>query len=60
MDSDALEDGVVFLEFKSLGRVLAVLGGDVAGGAGHSAGFMFGALEDYLHTIAFSFLCHFV
>ena len=58
MYSHSLEDGIVLLEFEALGRILAVLGGDVAGSAGHTACLMFGALEYHLHSIAFSFLCH--
>lgn len=53
-----LEDGVVLLELKTLSGVLAVLGSDISRGAGHAAGFVFGALEDHLYAIAFSFLCH--
>ena len=55
---DFLEDGVVFLQLQTLGSVLAVLGGDIALRSGHSAGLVFGAFEDHLYAIAFSFLCH--
>ena len=48
MYSHSLEDGIVLLEFEALGRILAVLGGDVARSAGHSAGLVFGAFEYYL------------
>lgn len=54
----ALKDGVVFLKLKSFGCVLAVFGGYITGGTGHTACLMFGAFEDYLHTITFCFLCH--
>ena len=55
MNGYTLEDGVVFLQLQTLGGVLAVFGGDVARGSGKSALFHFGALEDDLHSIAFSF-----
>ena len=53
-----LENGVVFFQLQTFGGVLAVLGGDVAGSAGHAAGLVFGAFEDYLNAITFCFLCH--
>ncbi len=53
-----LQYGVVFFQLQTLGGVLAVLGGDVTGSAGHAAGFVFGALKYYLHAITFCFLCH--
>ena len=58
MNSDTLEDRIVFLELKTLSGVLAVFGGDVARSAGHTARFVLGAFENYLHAITFSFLCH--
>lgn len=58
MNGYALKDGVVFLKLESLGGVLAVFGGDITRSTGHTAGLMFGAFEDDLHAITFSFLCH--
>ena len=58
MYSHPLEDGVVLLQLKALRGVLAVLGGDVTAGTGHTTIFVFGALEDNLHAISFYFLCH--
>ena len=53
-----LKDGVVFLKLETFCGVLAVFGGDVTAGAGHTACLMFGAFENNLHAITFSFLCH--
>lgn len=53
-----LENGIVLLQLKTLCGVLAVFGSDISRGAGHAAGLVLGALEDYLHAISFSFLCH--
>ena len=58
MDGHALKDGVVLLKLETLGSVLAVLGGDVTAGAGHTTILVFGAFEDYLNAITFYFLCH--
>ncbi len=58
VNSHALEDGVVLLQLKALRGVLAVLGGDVTAGTGHTTIFVFGALEDNLYAISFYFLCH--
>lgn len=58
MYSDFLEDGVVLLQLQTLSSVLAVLGGDVTGSAGHTACLVLGAFEDDLNAISFSFLCH--
>ena len=58
VNGHTLEDGVVFLQLQTLGGVFTVLGGDIAGGAGHAAFFVFGAFEDYLHAVALCFLCH--
>ncbi len=59
MDGHALKNGVEFLKLESFGCVLAVFCGHVAGGAGHSACLMLGALENHLHAGVFAFLCHF-
>ena len=58
MDGHALQIGVVLLQLKTLGGVLAVLGGDVTAHAGNAAFFLLGALEDNLHPVSFNFLCH--
>ena len=58
MNGYFLKDRIVFLQLKTLGCVLAVLSRDIARSTGHSAGLVFGAFEDYLHAISFSFLCH--
>lgn len=55
MNGHATQDGIIFLQLQTVGSVLAVFGGDVARGSGKSALFHFGALEDDLHSIAFSF-----
>ena len=49
VNSYFLQDRVVFLQLETLGRILLVLGGDVATGAGHTGGFMLRALQDHLH-----------
>lgn len=51
-------DRVVLLQFEAFRRVLAVLLGDVPGGAGQTAVLVLGALENDLEPIAFAFLCH--
>lgn len=51
-------DGIVFLQFHAVGRVLAVLLGDVARGAGQAAVLVLGALQDDLDAVAFAFLSH--
>ena len=58
MNGYTLKDGVILLKFETLGGVLAVFGGDVTRGSGHTACLVLGALEDYLYAITFSFLCH--
>jgi len=52
----ALQDGVKFLQFQSVGAVLAVLFGNVTRSARLSRLFVLCALHDYLNSI--SFLCH--
>ena len=49
---------IVLLELQPFGGVLSVLGGNVSGHSRYTALFLFGALEDDLHPVAFSFLCH--
>lgn len=56
MNGHTLEEGVVLLPLQTLGRVLLVLGGDVARHARHPALFLFDALEDHLHPV--TFFCH--
>ena len=58
VNSHALENGVVLLQLKAFGCILAVLCGNVTAGTGHTTVFVFGALEDNLYTISFNFLCH--
>ena len=58
MHRHAAEDWIILLEFKTLGVVLAVLRGDVARSTGQTAVLHFGAFKNYLHPIAFYFLCH--
>ncbi len=58
MNSHALEDRIVLLQLKTLGRVLSVLGSDVAGGPGHTTILVLGTFEDDLYSVSFSFLCH--
>lgn len=58
VNSDTLENGIVLLQLKTLGGVLAVFGGNVSGCTGHAAGFVLGALENNLNAVTFSFLCH--
>jgi hypothetical protein len=57
MNGYLFEDSVVFLQLQTLGSVLLVLGGDVTGGAGHTAVLVLGALHYYLYPVAF--LSHF-
>lgn len=58
MNRHALQNGVVFLQLKTLCSVLAVLGGDIAARAGHTRCFVLCAFEDDLNAVSFSFLCH--
>ena len=58
MDRHALEDGVVLPELKTFGRILSILGRDIARGAWHTTILMLGAFEDDLYSVSFSFLCH--
>jgi len=59
MKSHLLQDGVILHQFHTLGRILAVLGGDVAACAGLTTCLVLGALQNNLDAIAFCFLaCH--
>ena len=58
MYGHSLQNGIVLLKLESLGGVLAILGGDIAGSAGQSAVLHLGAFEYHLHSITFYFLCH--
>ena len=58
MNGDPLQVGIVFLPLKTVGSVLLVLGGDVAGHSGNAAFLLLGAFEDDLHPVSFSFLRH--
>lgn len=54
---DTLEERVVLAALQTVGSVLLVLGGDVAGHSGHTALALFGAFQDYLHAVAFLSHC---
>ena len=43
---------------KADGRILSVLGRDVAGCPWHTTLLVLSALEDDLYSVSFSFLCH--
>lgn len=58
MYSHPLEDGVVLLQLKALGRVLTILRRDVTRRAGHTTCLVFGALKNHLNSVSFCFLCH--
>ena len=58
MDSNLAQVGVVLLALEAVGSVLLVLGSDVAGDARYATGLLLGTLEDDLHPVSFSFLCH--
>ena len=47
------ENRIVLPSFHPIGCVLFVLGGDVAGHAGHAAGFVLGAFQNDLNAITF-------
>jgi hypothetical protein len=53
-----LENGIVFLQLKTLGCVLFIFGSDVARHAGHTARFVLSALQNYLYPV--SFFSHFI
>ena len=53
-----LEDGIEFLQLKTLGGILFILGSDIARHAGHTARFVLGALQNYLYPV--SFFSHFM
>lgn len=56
MNGHALQNRIVFLQLNSIGRIFAVLGGDVAARSGHAGCFVLGTLENNLNSIAF--FCH--
>ena len=56
MKRNFFQNRIVLLQLETLGSVLPVLGGNVAGSAGHATIFVLCALHDYLYAIAF--LCH--
>ena len=58
MDRDLLQVRIVLLALEAVRRILLVLGGDVAGDARYAAGLLLSALEDDLHPVSFSLLCH--
>jgi len=58
MNSDFLEVGIVFPALETVGSVLLILGSDVAAHSRNTALFLLCALEDDLHPVSFSFLCH--
>ena len=58
MNGDFLKKRIVLPALKTVGSVLLVLGGDVTGHSGNTTFLLLGALEDYLHPVSFSFLCH--
>jgi hypothetical protein len=53
VDRHLFENRIVLLSFHPIGCVLFVLGGDVAGHAGHAAGFVLGAFQNDLNAITF-------
>ena len=53
MNSHLAQHVVELLQLDALGRVLAVLGGDVARGARLPRVLMLSAFKDYLHPVAF-------
>ncbi len=56
MDRYLLEIRIVLLQLNAVGGVLAVFGGNVPGSAGDVGRLLLGALQNYLHPVAF--LCH--
>ena len=55
MDRHTLEDGVVLSQLKTLGRILSVLGRDVAGRPWHTTLLVLSALEDDLYSVPLAF-----
>lgn len=58
MKGNLLEIRVVFPALETLGGVLLVLGGDVAGHSRNTARFLLSAFQDDLDPVSFCFLCH--
>ena len=58
MDRHLLQERIVLLALEAVRGVLLVLGGDVTGHTGDTAGLLLRALEDDLHPVSFRFLCH--
>ena len=58
MKSHLVEVWVIFHTLKTLCCVLLVLGSNVPGNSRYTAFFLLGALQDDLHPVSFSFLCH--
>lgn len=52
------QNGVVFFQLQTLSGVFSVFGGNITRHAGQTTIFLFGAFENYLYSITFSFLCH--
>ena len=50
---------IVFLELHAVRRILFVLGGYIAGSAGHAGCLVFCALQYDLYAVTFRFLSHF-
>ena len=58
MKSHLVEVWVVFHTLKTVRGVLLVLGGDIPGHSRDTALLLLSALQDDLHPVSFSFLCH--
>ena len=58
MKGDLLEVRVILHALEAVRGVLLILGGDVTGHTGNTACLLFCALQDDLHPVSFSFLCH--
>ena len=56
VNGDLVEIRIVFLHLETVGSVLLVLGGDIAGDTGNTALLLFGAFQNDLHSV--TFLCH--
>ena len=53
VNGHTLEDGIVFLQLHTIGRILLVLGCDITRSTGHSGLLVLGALENYLNAVSF-------
>ena len=60
MNGHAFENGVIFLQFEAVRRVLAVLLGHIARRTRNAGIFMLGAFEDDLNAVSFALLGHFL